>query len=80
MVGHLDVRALDPGMPSSLSQAVVTGLLRERLGFRGLAVTDSLQMGAVVERFGRWPRPSRAEGGRGRAADAAAPVSPATGS
>ena len=52
MVGHLDVRALDPRMPSSLSHTAVTGLLRERMGFRGVAFTDSLQMGAVAQRFG----------------------------
>jgi beta-N-acetylhexosaminidase len=39
-------------MPSSLSRRVVTGMLRERMGFRGVAFTDSLQMGAVVDRFG----------------------------
>ncbi|HEY0644414.1 MAG TPA: glycoside hydrolase family 3 N-terminal domain-containing protein, partial [Nocardioides sp.] len=33
MVGHLDVRALDPRVPSSLSRTVVTGLLRDELGF-----------------------------------------------
>ncbi len=47
MVGHLDVRAADPGVPSSLSRRVVTGLLRERLGFHGLVVTDALDMAAV---------------------------------
>ena len=52
MVGHLDVRAVDPGVPSSLSRKVVTGLLRGTLGFRGLAVTDSLQLGAVVDKYG----------------------------
>jgi len=52
MVGHLDVRALDPHVPSSLSHAAVTGLLRGRLGFRGVAFTDSLEMGAVTQRFG----------------------------
>ena len=52
MVGHLDVRAVDPGMPSSLSHAVVTGLLRKDLGFRGVAFTDSLEMRAVADRFG----------------------------
>lgn len=51
MVGHIDVRAVDPGVPSSLSRKVVTGLLRERLGFDGLAVTDALNMGAVSGRF-----------------------------
>jgi beta-N-acetylhexosaminidase len=52
MVGHLDVRALEPRMPSSLSRTAVTGLLRDRMGFRGVAFTDSLQMGAVAHRFG----------------------------
>lgn len=52
MVGHLDVRAVDPGVPSSLSRKVVTGLLRGELGFNGVAVTDSLQMHAVVDRYG----------------------------
>jgi beta-N-acetylhexosaminidase len=52
MVGHLDVRAVDPGVPSSLSRLVVDGLLRQELGFRGLVLTDSLSMGAVTERFG----------------------------
>ncbi len=52
MVGHLDVRAVDPRMPSSLSRKVVTGLLRERMGFEGVVFTDSLEMAAVADRFG----------------------------
>ena len=48
MVGHLDVRAVDPRVPSSLSRKVVTGLLRDELGFAGLVVTDSLEMAAVT--------------------------------
>lgn len=48
MVGHIDVRAVDPGVPSSLSRKVVSGLLRDRLGFEGLVVTDALNMGAVT--------------------------------
>jgi beta-N-acetylhexosaminidase len=48
MVGHLDVRALDPRVPSSLSRTVVTGLLRDELGFGGLVVTDSLAMAGVT--------------------------------
>ncbi len=50
MVAHLDVRAVDPGTPSSLSRPVVTGLLRGDLGFDGLVVTDALDMGAVSAR------------------------------
>jgi beta-N-acetylhexosaminidase len=56
MVGHLDVRAVDPRVPSSLSRKVVTGLLREDLGFQGLVVTDSLEMAAV--RASKGPAPS----------------------
>ncbi len=52
MVAHIDVRAVDPGVPSSLSQKVVTGLLRDKLGFEGLVVTDALNMAAIVDRFG----------------------------
>ena len=52
MVGHLDVRAVDPGMPSSLSRKVVSGLLRDELGFDGVVFTDSLVMAAVADRFG----------------------------
>lgn len=47
MVGHLDVAALDPGVPSSLSPATYA-LLRDELGFEGVAVTDALDMGAVA--------------------------------
>ena len=52
MVGHLSVRAVDRRLPSSLSRKVVTGLLRERLGFGGVSFTDSLVMRAVADRFG----------------------------
>jgi beta-N-acetylhexosaminidase len=48
MVGHIDVRAVDPRVPSSLSHKVTTGLLRDGLGFDGLVVTDSLEMAAVT--------------------------------
>lgn len=53
MVGHLDVRAIDPRVPSSLSRKVVTDLLRDELGFDGLVVTDSLAMAGVTR--GRAP-------------------------
>ncbi|GAA1926371.1 glycoside hydrolase family 3 protein [Nocardioides hwasunensis] len=49
MVGHIDVRAVDPRVPSSLSRKVVTGLLRDELGFDGLVVTDSLAMTGVTQ-------------------------------
>jgi len=43
MTGHIVVPALDPGLPGTLS-APVLGLLRERLGFRGVIVSDALDM------------------------------------
>jgi beta-N-acetylhexosaminidase len=48
MVGHLLVRAVDPRTPATLSAAVVGGLLRERMGFDGLVVSDALEMGAIA--------------------------------
>lgn len=38
--------------PGTLSSAVLTGLLRDSLGFRGLVVTDALMMGAIVAKYG----------------------------
>jgi beta-N-acetylhexosaminidase len=48
MVGHLLVRAVDPGAPATLSPAVVGGLLRGRMGFDGLVTSDALEMGALA--------------------------------
>ncbi len=50
MVAHIDVRAVDPRVPSTLSRKVVSGLLRRDLGFSGLVVTDAMNMAAVAER------------------------------
>ena len=52
MTAHLELPAVSGhGVPSSMSSAVVTDLLRDELGFEGLIVTDSLEMaGAKVDR------------------------------
>lgn len=48
MVGHISLpNILSTDTPSSLSYTVVTGMLREELGFQGVIVTDALNMGAV---------------------------------
>jgi beta-N-acetylhexosaminidase len=49
MTAHIVVTALDDEMPSTLSERVLTGLLREELGFDGLIVTDALNMDAVAD-------------------------------
>jgi beta-N-acetylhexosaminidase len=53
MTGHIAVPALAPqGLPATLSPAILTGLLRDQLGFKGLVITDALGMGAIVNGFG----------------------------
>ena len=61
MMGHLDVPELDPGVPSSVSSAAYEAL--RGLGdadYDGVVVTDALNMGALVERFGPNEAPVRA--------------------
>jgi beta-N-acetylhexosaminidase len=43
--------ARDATVPASMSAAVVSGLLRDRLGFHGLVVSDALDMGGIVDHF-----------------------------
>jgi beta-N-acetylhexosaminidase len=51
MIGHAWYPSLDPEpIPASLSGRIVTDLLRGELGFRGLAMTDDLDMGAIINR------------------------------
>jgi beta-N-acetylhexosaminidase len=40
--------ALDPGLPSGLSPAIIGGELRRRLKFRGVTITDALEAGAIA--------------------------------
>jgi beta-N-acetylhexosaminidase len=53
MLAHITVPALepDPNRPASISSNVVTGLLKDQLGFHGLIVTDALDMGALTRVF-----------------------------
>ena len=55
MTGHIDVPALEPGVPASLSPAAYAEL--RSMGFQGVAVTDALNMGAVR---GQYPNDSAA--------------------
>ncbi|MGW1147599.1 glycoside hydrolase family 3 protein [Streptomyces sp. NPDC002454] len=53
MTAHIQFPALDPsGEPATLSRPVLTGILREELGFDGVVVTDSLVMEGVRETYG----------------------------
>jgi len=53
MIGHAFYPALDDsGIPSSLSRRIITDLLRSEMGFRGLVMTDDLDMGAILNPYG----------------------------
>jgi beta-glucosidase-like glycosyl hydrolase len=53
MVAHVTVPALDaePNRVATTSKAVVTGLLKEEMGFKGIVVTDALDMGALTRLY-----------------------------
>ena len=52
MTAHVVFAALDPARPATLSEAVMTGLLRERIGYRGLIISDDLDMQAIAGHMG----------------------------
>ena len=51
MSAHVYNAHLDPEHPASLSRAVITGLLREQLGYDGVVATDDLQMRAITDHY-----------------------------
>jgi beta-N-acetylhexosaminidase len=51
MTAHILVRELDDRVPATLSPAVVGGLLRTKLGYEGVVLSDDLEMKAVATRF-----------------------------
>lgn len=52
MIAHLQVNAFDSLRPSSLSRPIVSGLLKEQLGFDGLVITDGLDMKGITNTYG----------------------------
>ena len=52
-IAHILFPALEPGnVPGTMSRNIITGLLREKLGFRGLAISDCMEMNAIKETVG----------------------------
>jgi len=52
MTAHIAVPALaPPDLPATLSPAILTDLLRKQLGFKGLVITDALDMGGIAQGF-----------------------------
>ena len=54
MSAHIALPGIDSGQvrPATLTPALLTGVLRDSLGFEGLVVTDALDMGAIVKTYG----------------------------
>ena len=52
MSAHIVFSALDPHHPATLSPHVLTPLLREKLGYRGVIVSDDLEMKAIADHYG----------------------------
>lgn len=52
MSAHLLIPSLDEEKPATLSEQILTRLLRQDMGFAGLVVTDALVMGAIANRYG----------------------------
>jgi beta-N-acetylhexosaminidase len=51
MTSHVLVREIDDARPATLSPAVITGLLRQELGYTGVVVTDDLEMQALAKHW-----------------------------
>lgn len=49
MTAHVHYPALDPVDPATLSSAILTGLLRQKMGFTGLIFSDDLEMRAILD-------------------------------
>ncbi|GGL22133.1 glycoside hydrolase family 3 protein [Planomonospora parontospora] len=52
MTAHVRVPALTGGLPSTISPAALTGLLRGELGYDGVVISDALDMKAITDAYG----------------------------
>lgn len=52
MTAHIFNATLDPDYPATLSKKVITGILRQRLGFNGVVITDDMNMQAISKFYG----------------------------
>ena len=52
MTAHVFNTQLDPTYPATLSPAIITGILRDELGFDGVVITDDMNMQAITSQYG----------------------------
>lgn len=52
MVAHVELPQIDEGMPSSLSKVIISEILKKQMDYKGLIMTDALDMKAITDNFG----------------------------
>lgn len=52
MTAHIINKKIDPDCPATLSEKIIQGILRQKLGFDGVVFSDDMQMGAIVDNYG----------------------------
>ncbi|HPQ81097.1 MAG TPA: glycoside hydrolase family 3 protein [bacterium] len=52
MTAHVFNSNIDPEFPATLSSNAIKGILRDKLGFDGVVISDDMQMGAVTDQYG----------------------------
>ena len=55
MTAHVLFPYIDEKLPATLSPKIIQGVLRDQIGFKGIGITDDLDMGAIVNNYGRGP-------------------------
>jgi beta-N-acetylhexosaminidase len=51
MAAHILLPRMDPDYPATLSPAIITGLLRDKIGYNGVVITDDMTMGAIAKHY-----------------------------
>ena len=51
MTSHIQYPGLDPEHPATFSRIIITDILRKKIGFKGLVLTDDMEMGAIVKHY-----------------------------
>ena len=51
MISHVFLKSLDPDFPASMSHKIITGQLRNKLGYQGVVISDDIQMGALYNQY-----------------------------
>lgn len=51
MSAHIVYPKLDPDFPATLSSKILKGILRERMGFKGVVITDAMEMDAIDKHY-----------------------------